>query len=857
MAKEYRSREERKRMEKPSKGTTKKREGLWKKITLTILTIAVFCILAGVGGFYYLVSGAPALDESKLQVPLSSTVLDKNGHVFAELGSEQRIKVSYNDIPKVVEDAFIATEDVRFYKHKGVDIRRVFGAVLANITGGFGSQGGSTITQQVVKNSFLSPKKTIKRKVQEWYLAFQLEQKYSKQQILEMYLNKVYFSNGQRGRGVYGIAKACETYFSKDLSKITLPEAATLAGMVQSPNNFNPATHPAESEKRRNIVLSQMKKYGYITDSEYNKAKAVPMKSIVKIEKSEQNKYQAFLDVVINEVEKDAGANVYTDGLTIETTLDPKAQQKADEIINRGSSFYPSDEFQTGFVETDTKTGEILAVGAGRNTTTGGINFATDIKRQPGSSIKPILDYGPAIQNLKWSTFHQIVDEPYQYSDGTPINNWDKSYKGKISIRYALADSRNIPALKTFQEVGKDRSREFGVGLGLDLPKDIYESYSIGGFTGVSAMDMAGAYAAFGNGGVYIKPHAVTKIIYQDKTEKILTPKPQQAMSDYTAYMVTDMLRDVVKSPSGTGGRANVPGLDMAGKTGTTNYPKEIKDKYGFPSNATRDSWFVGYTPDVTISVWTGYEKNKKDHFLSKASTNIAKFIARDMLATTGNMSSKFKMPSSVVEKRGELYIKGEKMDDVPVEKTVETPKNVKASYDPVTSNISLTWDYPAELMPTTTFEVNYDVNGQPGPTQNIQGNGTSINGIVPGNIVTISIKASTADGKSKPVTVTVDLTTTNEPTTPGQGQGNGNTGNNGNGNGNGNGQGNNNGTNPNDGNGIPDVTNPNPPTQPNKPSSGDNGNGQGNSGGQNDSGLSTSPTSFIRNKLANIKHTA
>ena len=414
MANEYRSREERKRLEKPSK-ISNKSEGLWKKITVTLLSIVIVFILIGVGIFSYLVSGAPALDESKLKVPLSSTIVDKDGKVVAELGREQRTKVSYNEIPKVVEDAFIATEDVRFYKHKGVDIRRVFGAVLANITGGFGSQGGSTITQQVVKNSFLSSQKTIKRKVQEMYLAFKLEQRYSKHQILEMYLNKVYFSNGLKGRGVYGVAKACETYFSKDLSKITLPEAATLAGMVKAPNSYNPAKHPTQSQNRRNTVLSQMKKYGYITDEQYTTAKAIPMKLLVKVHESGGTKYNSFIDVVVNEVEKNSDANVYTDGLTIETTLDPNAQDKADEILSRGKSFYPSDEFQTGFVLLDTKTGEIRAVGAGRNTSTGGLNFATDIKRQPGSSIKPILDYGPAIKYLKWSTYHQILDEPYTY----------------------------------------------------------------------------------------------------------------------------------------------------------------------------------------------------------------------------------------------------------------------------------------------------------------------------------------------------------------------------------------------------------------------------------------------------------
>lgn len=691
MVKEYLSRGERKRLEKSSKESTKKDKRLWEKIILTIVTIIVLFILGGVGAFYYLVKDVPKLDESKLKDPLSSIILDKDGHVIAELGREQRTKVSLNEIPKVVEDAFIATEDVRFYKHKGVDIRRVFGAVLANLTGGFGTQGGSTITQQVVKNSFLTPQKTIKRKVQEWYLAFQLEQKYSKQQILEMYLNKIYFSNGLNGRGVYGIAKASETYFSTDLSKITLPEAAILAGMVQSPNNFNPAKHQAASEKRRNIVLNQMKKYKYISEVEYTKAKATPMKKIIKLSQPDRTKYQSFIDVVINEVEKNSDANVYTDGLTIETTIDPKAQQKADEIINRGKAFYPSDEFQTGFVLTDTKTGEIRAVGAGRNTTTGGINFATDIKRQPGSTFKSILDYAPAIEYLKWSTFHQILDEPYTYSNGTPIRNWDRKYKGNVSIRQALEDSRNIPALKTFQEIGLDKSREFANGLGFNFSKDtFYESHAIGGFTGVSALEMAGANAAFGNGGVYIKPHAVTKIIYQDKTEKILTPKPVQAMSDYTAYMITDMLRDVVKSPTGSGKRANVPGLDMAGKTGTTNYPEDVKKKYGFPSNATRDSWFIGYTSDVTVSVWTGYEKNKKDYYLSKSSTNIAKYIARDMLEATGNRNSTFHKPTSVTEVRNELYIKGEKMDDIPKDKLMEPAKSVSAHFDSVTSNLSL-----------------------------------------------------------------------------------------------------------------------------------------------------------------------
>jgi len=838
MSENYRSREERKKMEKPTSNkpkssSPKKREGLWKRITLTILTIAVVCILAGIGTFYYLVSDAPKLDPKKLQDPLSSTILDKDDNVIAEVGTEQRIKVSYNQIPKVVENAFIDTEDVRFYQHKGVDVRRIFGAILANVTGGFGSEGGSTITQQVVKNSLLSSKKTIKRKVQEWYLSFQLEQKYSKQQILEMYLNKVYFSNGAGGPGVYGIAKACQTYFNKDLKDITLPEAAMLAGMVQSPNNYNPATHPQAAENRRNIVLGQMLKYGSITQEQFDKAKAIPMKSLVHVQPRQSQPYQAFIDEVVKEVKQETGADIYTDGLTVHTTLDPKAQKEADDITNRSNGFYPNNDFQAGFVLTDTKTGEIRAIGAGRNAAKGGFNYATDIQRQPGSSIKPILDYGPAIQYLKWSTFHQIDDSSnFHYSNGTPVNNWDKIGMGQMSIRKALMLSRNVPAIKTLQQVGLDKAKDFADGLGIHL-NNIYESYAIGGFNGVSPLQMAGAYSAFGNGGVYIKPHAVTKVIFQDGTEQDLTPKPKQAMSDYTAYMITDMLRDVV-SPGGTGKLAKVPGLDMAGKTGTTNYDPETRAKFGFPSNATNDSWFVGYTPDVTVSVWTGYPINKKGDYLGKSSALIAKYIARDMLAATADYSSKFKQPSSVVDNNGELYIKGEKIDNLPTPKTIKAPSQVTANFDPVTSNINLTWNYPANLLPSTTFEVAYDVNGQKATPLSIKDTQTSISGIMPGDVVKISITANTPDGKSSPVSVTVDLS---NHVNPNPNDPNGNQNNQGNTN-NQNGNTNNQNGNTNNGNGNNGNQN-NQGNTDNQNGNGNNGNtngnqNNGNNGGQN-----------------------
>lgn len=760
MSTNYTTREERKQFENQLKSTTKNNKGIVRKVLMTLIILSLLCGFVGFGTFFYLVSDAPKLNLAKLDVPVSSKILDKDGNVITELGKEQRIKVSYKEIPKVVEDAFLSTEDVRFYSHNGVDLKRVFGAVLANITGGFGSQGGSTITQQLVKNAFLSPKKTIKRKVQEWYLAFQLEQKYSKHQILEMYLNKVYFSNGLGGQGVYGIEKASETYFGKKIDKITLPEAAILAGMVQSPNYYNPAKHPEQAQQRRNIVLNQMLKYKYITKAEYNQSINIPIKNLIKTKLETPTQYQAFIDEVIKEVQERKNINIYTDGLVVETTLDTKSQKLANEITNR-KDFYPDNDFQAGFVLTDTKTGEIRAIGGGRNTTSGGFNYATDIKRQPGSSIKPILDYGPAIQLLKWSTVHQLEDSKYSYSDGTPINDWDRNYMGRISIRNALKLSRNIPALKTLQAVGLNKARDFAVGLGLNLPDQIYESYSIGGFPGeygVSPLTMAGAYASFGNGGNYIKPYAVKKIKFQDGTEISLIPKSQKAMSDYTSYMITDILRDAVKA-GGTGKLANVPGLDMAGKTGTTNYEPDIRAKYGYPSNATHDSWFVGYTPDVTISVWTGYAKNGKGHYISTNTARIAKLIAKEMLSESGNKKSTFVQPNSVIKVGGELYIKGEKTNEFLNHGYVKAVKNLKANYDQNNTSLNLNWEYETKDLENTVFIIDYSFDGVSLPQIITKNTSTIIQGVVPGQIVKISIVAKSAYGKSKPIEVTVDLT--------------------------------------------------------------------------------------------------
>ncbi len=673
----YQSREERKQIERSQQtqpGTKKppKKRPLLKKILLACLLMGIISIGAGISVFFYIIKDAPSIDASKLADPLSTKFYDKDGNFIYEYGKERRTKITYNQVPKVLEQAFIATEDARFYEHHGVDIKRTGKAILENLTGGFGSQGGSTITQQVIKNSFLSPQKTLKRKIQEWYLSYKLEQKYSKHDILMMYLNKINLGNRS-----YGVAAAAQNYYgiaSNDLKKLTLPQAAMLAGLPQSPNNYDPSKpeNVAAATKRRNLVLASMHRQGYITEQQMQDAIKVPVtKDLVPRNNQEGMPYEVFLDAATKEVEsKLKDVNISTDGLQIYMTLDPNAQQYAEKIMaTQDIVSYPNDRFQAAFTFMDSKTGEVRALGSGRNeykATFLGNNLAIDMKRQAGSTFKPIFDYGPAIENLKWSTYHQVVDEPYQYSNGTPIRNAYTEYKGSMSIRNALVESRNIPALKTLQKVGLNRAKEFAQSLGITFPNDqVYESYAIGS-NPVSPLEMAGAYGAFANGGVYTKPHFVTKVVFPDGKEINFKPKSNRVMKDYTAYMITDMLRGVVNASNGTGTTAHIPGLDIAGKTGTTNFDNKTSSQFGYPSKATNDSWFVGYTPQYTLAVWTGYAKNGLGNYMLGDTTKISHLIFKAMIKAFGTDTSRSQQPSSVYTLNNELYIKGTSPDVIP-----------------------------------------------------------------------------------------------------------------------------------------------------------------------------------------------
>ncbi|MCY8380970.1 PBP1A family penicillin-binding protein [Bacillus haynesii] len=790
MSDQFNSRQERRKAQQGksrsnthSKPKKKKKAGLFKKILLSILIIGVIGLIAGGVTFAVMVADSPSLDEAKLKTPYSSTIYDKNGKEIAEIGSEKRTYVSIKDIPDSVKNAFLATEDARFYDHHGVDPIRIGGALLANFEGGFGSEGGSTITQQVVKNSLLSHEKTLKRKVQEVWLSFQLERKYSKDEILEMYLNRIYFSPQ-----AYGVGKAAEQFYGvTDLNDLKVEQAATLAGMPQSPNNYNPIKHPEKAEKRRNVVLSLMNKHGFISDAEYNKAKNVAVtKGLVspkEYAKSTSNKYSSFIEQVVAEVKEKANVTPGTDGLKIYTTIDTDAQDYVDELMD-GDSIQYTEKMQAGLTLLDTKTGEIRAIGGGRNRNAGDWNYAVDEKRQPGSTIKPILDYGPVIENKKWSTYEQIKDEPYKYSTGQEIRNYDGNYKRWMSIREALADSRNIPALKAFQAAGKDNVLNFAKGLGLSIDKDeLHESYAIGGFgNGVSTLQMAGAYSAFGNNGYYNEPHTVTAVEFNDGTKLDLTPESKAAMSDYTAFMMTDMLQTAVQT--GTGRAAQVPGVTVAGKTGTTNFEEADIKKYGINPKGARDSWFVGYTPQYTAAVWTGKSGHNS---LSMSEQQVAKLLFKKLIAKVDNGSGSFEKPDSVVEatvlkgsnppvlassntpsdkKVTEYFVKGTQPTTVSKKyeekEDADKPSGLSAEYDEASKSIKLSWSYSGD--DDVSFKVKQSVDG--GGYSEIQ-NSSAKEAVIPnakeGSVYRFQVTAVTEDGESDPASVTLKVNAAEE----------------------------------------------------------------------------------------------
>ncbi|HHA7502949.1 penicillin-binding protein PBP1A [Streptococcus pneumoniae] len=641
---------------------------LIKYLSISFLSLVIAAIVLGGGVFFYYVSKAPSLSESKLVATTSSKIYDNKNQLIADLGSERRVNAQANDIPTDLVKAIVSIEDHRFFDHRGIDTIRILGAFLRNLQSN-SLQGGSTLTQQLIKLTYFSTStsdQTISRKAQEAWLAIQLEQKATKQEILTYYINKVYMSNGN-----YGMQTAAQNYYGKDLNNLSLPQLALLAGMPQAPNKYDPYSHPEAAQDRRNLVLSEMKNQGYISAEQYEKAVNTPITDGLQSLKSASN-YPAYMDnylkEVINQVEEETGYNLLTTGMDVYTNVDQEAQKHLWDIYNTDEYVaYPDDELQVASTIVDVSNGKVIAQLGARHQSSNvsfGINQAVETNRDWGSTMKPITDYAPALEYGVYDSTATIVhDEPYNYpGTNTPVYNWDRGYFGNITLQYALQQSRNVPAVETLNKVGLNRAKTFLNGLGIDYPS-IHYSNAISSNTtesdkkyGASSEKMAAAYAAFANGGTYYKPMYIHKVVFSDGSEKEFSNVGTRAMKETTAYMMTDMMKTVLTY--GTGRNAYLAWLPQAGKTGTSNYTdEEIENHIKTSQFVAPDELFAGYTRKYSMAVWTGYS-NRLTPLVGNGLTVAAK-VYRSMMTylSEGSNPEDWNIPEGLY-RNGEFVFK-------------------------------------------------------------------------------------------------------------------------------------------------------------------------------------------------------
>ncbi len=641
------------------------------KIILIIMLVGIILVLVGGCAFiFYVIKKAPDFKEELFKARESTIIYDSEGKEYAKLGKELRENIEYDELSEVFIDALIATEDSRFFQHNGFDLMRFTKAAVGQALGQGDSGGGSTLTMQLSKNTLTNKNDRgfagIVRKFTDIYISiFQIERNYTKEQIIEFYAN-----NHPLGGLIFGVQEASQYFFNKDAKDLNLSEASIIAGMYQAPTSYNPFNHPQAAEKRRNTVLYLMLRHGYITEEEYKIASSIPVESLLTEETGSTNEYQGYIDLVCQEMEDKYGLNPYETPMLVYTNMVRSNQDGINKIYNNektGSFKWKDEEMQAGVAVIDSTSGKVMAIGAGRNRN--GLrtfNYATfDPKkkltqRQIGSTAKPLFDYGPGMEYNNWSTYTLFKDEPYSYSNGKPISNFDGKYyhgdNGWLTLRQALANSYNVPALKAFQQVDNKKIVDFVTKIGITPEIDngyIHEAHCIGSFTGSNPLAMAGAYQIFSNGGYYYEPYTVSKIIFRDgETETIEYSAPKvKVISDSTAFMISDILKYI---------GSRVTGLSrdhVAAKTGTTNVDSATIKAQKLPSNIVRDYWIMGYTHNVVVGIWYGYKNLSKEHYLRYGGEDSA--LRYSLLSEVGKVSFKhdgkdFVKPNSVVASKVE-----------------------------------------------------------------------------------------------------------------------------------------------------------------------------------------------------------
>lgn len=651
-----------------TKPTKEKKKNKAKKIIKIVLIV---CFVIGIAAliamclfFKMIVDEAPDFDVENLMMKESSILYSSTGEELGRLGNENREIITYDELPEILIDAIVATEDSRFFQHNGFDLPRFLKASIGQAAGNDAAGGASTLTMQIVKNAFTVQNKNthekstgftgIKRKFTDIYMSiFKLEKNYTKQELMEFYVNYSFL-----GSNSYGVEQACLTYFNKPAKDINLSEAALIAGLYQSPGSYDPlkSKESAErAEKRRLTVLKLMERHGYITSEEKEIAEKLTVdKIVVGSRPSENGEYRGFIDMVADDVKEKTGWDPNVIPLEITTTMNKSYQDHINKIMTGETFVWENPAVQAGIAVINAKTGAIVAIGSNRKNEAKIWNYATDEVRQIGSTAKPLYDYAPAIEYNNASTYGPITDEPYTYTGGGEINNWDGGYQAFLTMREALRVSRNIPALKVFQSVKNSDIYEMATNLGLhpELENNyVHEAHSIGAYTGETPISLAAAYAAFSNSGYYNEPYSFTKVkridtgeVYEIKTTS------RKAMGADTAYMITNMLQDTATWALGKYSYVN--GVKYAAKTGTTNFDEKQLAAKNLPGSAINDLWVAGYDSNYSIAVWYGYQTiNKEDaangYYTNMGNTNHSRLF--QAVAQAVFSEANFEKPSNVI----------------------------------------------------------------------------------------------------------------------------------------------------------------------------------------------------------------
>ncbi|MGY4690476.1 transglycosylase domain-containing protein [Salibacterium sp. K-3] len=597
------------------------------------------------------VIGAAAIDEKELVMDETSVLYDEDGTKLAELHQEDRNVVEIESLPEHVKQAFVAIEDTRFYEHEGIDPRGILRALYRDILAGAVVEGGSTITQQLAKNSFLTNDQTLLRKTKEVLIAMGLERKFSKEQILEYYLNQIYF-----GHGAYGIQSAARLYFNKDADELAVDEAAMLAGIPKAPSNYSPVDNREQAEERRNTVLSLMEQQGYIGAQ---KAVSYQGKTLPdELHETENNPaYYTYIDMVLDEADQKynlSAEEIYRGGYDIVVPMNQDMQQASYELFQE-ASYFPegSENVQGAFFMMDHHSGGVTAVQGGRDYVRQGLNRVT-AKRQPGSVMKPLAVYAPALESGNYQPYSLLQDEETSYDGYTP-KNYNGEYEGEITMTEAVTESTNAAAVWLYDQLDRSTTSDWMEAAGLDV-KDNGLAVALGGLSeGLSPYQIATSYTAFANNGKKTDPYFISSIT--DRDGKVIAEaetESERVMSEQNAWYMTRMLQNVVQEGTGTDGSTT---YSLAGKTGTTSFV-EVE-------GATRDAWFAGFTPQWTGALWMGYDQTTEEQYLQAGSsfpTRLFKSIL-DEVPAESDIRTAFEQPDGVQDL--ESPVEMENVDDL------------------------------------------------------------------------------------------------------------------------------------------------------------------------------------------------